>query len=275
LVVWFETGTGDLRDRHVLVASLGSRDDGGIGDQGEMDSGVGNQVGLELVQIDVKGTIETKGSSDGGNDLSDQTVQVGVGGTLNVQVATANIIDSFVVNHESNIRVLKSGVSSQDGVVGLNNCGGDLRSGVDREFKLGLLAIVDRQTLKEQSTETGTGTTTEGVENKETLETSAVIGESADAVQDNINELLTDGVVTTGIVVGSIFLTSNQLLRVEQLTVSTGADFINNGRLKIDKDSTRNVLSAAGFREEGIEAKGDSRRKVSYKSSGKKRIAIY
>jgi hypothetical protein len=245
---------GYFRDRQVLVASLGSRDDGSVSDQGEVNSGVGNQVGLELVQIDVKRTIETKRSSDGGNDLSDQTVQVGVGGTLNVQVATADIVDSLVVNHESNIRVLKGGVGSQDGVVGLNNGSRDLRSGVDGELKLGLLAIVNGETLKEQGTETGTSSTTEGVEDKETLETSAVIGESANAVQDDINELLANGVVTTGVVVSSILLASDQLLGVEELAVSTSADFIDDSGFEIDKDGARNVLSAAGLREEGIEA---------------------
>jgi len=255
LVVGLEARVGDLRDRQVLVTSLGSRDDRSISDQGEVNSGVRDQVGLEFVQIDVKGTIETKGSSDGGNNLSDQTVQVGVGGTLNIQVATADIVDSFVINHESNIRVLKSGMGGQDGVVGLNNGSGNLRSGVDGELKLGLLAIVNRQTFKKQSTETGTGTTTEGVEDKETLKTSAVISESADAVQDNINELLANGVMTTSVVVSSIFLSSDQLLRVEKLTVGTGTDFIDDSGFKIDEDGTGNVLSAAGLREESIEAR--------------------
>lgn len=254
LVVGLEARVGDLRDRQVLVTSLGSRDDRSISDQGEVNSGVRDQVGLEFVQIDVKGTIETKGSSDGGNNLSDQTVQVGVGGTLNIQVATADIVDSFIIDHESNIRVLKSGVGGQDGVVGLNNGSGNLRSGVHRELKLGLLAVVNRQTFKKQSTETGTGTTTEGVEDKETLKTSAVISESADAVQDNINELLADGVMTTSVVVSSIFLSSDQLLRVEKLTVGTGTDFIDDSGFKIDEDGTGNVLSAAGLREESIEA---------------------
>jgi hypothetical protein len=32
--------------------------------------------------------------------------------------------------------------------------------------------------------------------------------------------------VTTGVVVGGIFLTGDQLLGVEELTVNTGADFV-------------------------------------------------
>ena len=55
------------------------------------------QVGLELSKIDVKGTIESERSGDGGDDLTDETVQVGVGGALDVEVATADIVDSLKI----------------------------------------------------------------------------------------------------------------------------------------------------------------------------------
>ena len=68
------------------MVGLLSRDDWGIGSQREMDTWVGHQVGLELCQIHVQGTIEPQGGSDGGHNLADQPVQVGVGWALNVQV---------------------------------------------------------------------------------------------------------------------------------------------------------------------------------------------
>jgi len=49
-----------------------------------MDSGVRNQIGLEFSDINVEGTIESQGSSQGGNDLSDQSVQVGVSGSFDI-----------------------------------------------------------------------------------------------------------------------------------------------------------------------------------------------
>lgn len=70
LVVRLEAGHGDLHDRVGLVGSLGSRDDGSIGDQREVDSGVRNQVGLELVQINIERAIETQRGSDGRNDCT-------------------------------------------------------------------------------------------------------------------------------------------------------------------------------------------------------------
>ena len=104
-----------------------SRDDWGVGGQGEVDTGIRHQVGLELRQIHVQGTIEPQGGSDGADDLANQPVQVGVGGALDVEVAAADVVDGLVVNHEGTVRVLQGGMGGQDGVVGLNNSSGHLQ----------------------------------------------------------------------------------------------------------------------------------------------------
>jgi hypothetical protein len=65
--------------------------------------------------------------------------------------------------------VLKGGVGSKDRVVGLDDRGRERRSGVNRELELRLLAVVARELLEEESTETGTRSTTEGVEDEEAL----------------------------------------------------------------------------------------------------------
>jgi hypothetical protein len=149
--------------------------------------------------------------------------------------------------------MLKGGVAGEDGVVWLNNGSGDLRSWVDSKLKLGLLAVVNGEALHEEGGETGTGTTAEGVEDQEALKTSALVSELADSVEDEVDEFLANGVVTTGVVVGGIFLTRDELLWVEELAVGSSADLVNNGWLKIDKDGTWNVLASASLREEGVE----------------------
>ena len=121
-----EASVGDLSHGEGLVVSLLSGDDGGVGDQGEVDPGVGDQVGLELVQVHVESAIEPQRSGDGGNNLRDQTVEVGVGGPLNIQIPPADVIDGLVVNHESTVGVLQSCVSTEGRVVRLNNCSSDL-----------------------------------------------------------------------------------------------------------------------------------------------------
>jgi hypothetical protein len=68
LAVGLEASSGHLLNGVGFVSSLGSRDKRGVGDQREVNTGVGHQVSLELVQVDIEGTIEAKRGSDGGDD---------------------------------------------------------------------------------------------------------------------------------------------------------------------------------------------------------------
>ena len=88
---------------------------------------------------------------------------------------------------------------------------------------------------------------TKGVENQESLKSSAVVSQLADAVQDKVNNLLANGVMSSGIVVGSVLLSSNKLLRVEELAVGSSADLIDDGWLQINKDSPGNMLAGASL----------------------------
>jgi hypothetical protein len=130
-----------------------------------VDTGVWHQVGLELVQIDVESSVEAQAGGDGADNLSNQAVEVLIVGAGDVQVATADIVDSLIVDEESAVGVLDGAVGRENGVVGLDDGGGHARSGIHGEFELALLAIVGRETLKEESTEAGSCTTTERVEN--------------------------------------------------------------------------------------------------------------
>lgn len=243
---------GKVVDLEALVRALVSRHHRGVADQGVVDTRVRDQVGLELVQIHVEGTIETEGRGDGADNLSNQAVQVLVVGTGNVQVSLADIVDSLVVDQEGTVRVLDGAVSGQDGVVGLDNGSRDTGGRVDGELQLALLAVLGRQTLEKESTETGTSTTTKGVEDQETLQSTAVVGDAADTVHDIIDHLLSNGVVTTGIVVGGILLATDQELGVEERLVVTSSDLINGRRIKIDEDGAGHIFASAGLGEESL-----------------------
>jgi len=218
-----------------------------------VDTGVRHKVGLELGDIDVEGTIETQRRSQGRDNLSNQPVQVGVGRALNVQVAAAHIVQGLVIKAEGAVGVLQQRVGGQDVVVRLNDGSGDLGGRGHSEGELGLAAIVDRQTFKEKRTKTRTSSTTSSVEDHEALKTGTVIGELTDAIKDKVNNLLANGVVTTGVVVGGILLARDELLGVVQLTVGASADLVNNTRLQINEDSTGNVLAGTSLREKGVE----------------------
>ena len=226
LVGGLEAGVGDLSNGQLLVVSLLGGDDRGVGSQREVDTWVGHQVGLELSQVDVECSVEAEGGSDGADNLTNQTVQIGVGRPLNVKVTSADVVNSLVVDHECAVGVLKGGMGGQDGVVWLNDSGGDLGSGVDGELQLGFLSVVDAEAFHEEGGEAGSGTATEGVEDEESLETSTLISQLPDPVQDQVDDFLADGVVATSVVVGGIFLSGDELLRVEELAVCAGPDLI-------------------------------------------------
>jgi len=184
-----EGGVGDLGNGELLVVGLLGGDDWSIGGKHEMDSGVWHEVGLELGDIDVKGTVESEGGSERGDNLSNESVEVSVGGSLNVEVSAGNIVDGLVVEHDGDIGVLEEGVGGEDGVVWLNNGGGDLGRRVDGETELGLLSVIDGESLEEERSETGSGTSTDGVEDEETLESSALVSELSDSVEAEIDDL--------------------------------------------------------------------------------------
>ena len=68
-----------IQIRELQTTNLLGGDDGGVGDQREVDPGVGHQVGLELGQVHVESSVEPQRGRDGGHDLPNQPVEVGVG----------------------------------------------------------------------------------------------------------------------------------------------------------------------------------------------------
>ncbi len=77
------------------MVGLLRRDDGRIGGHGVVDPGVGHQIRLELIEIDVESAVEPKRGRDGGDDLGDETVEIGVRGPADVQVGPADVVYSL------------------------------------------------------------------------------------------------------------------------------------------------------------------------------------
>jgi hypothetical protein len=253
LVVRLKALEGQVRYLEALMSTLGSTNDRSIADKRVVNAGIGNQVGLELVQINVESTVEAEGGGDGGNDLGDQAVQVFVAWPGNVQIPAADVVHSFVINQEGAVRVLDSAVGAKNSVVGLHDGSRNTGCRVNGELKLALLGIIGRETLQEESAKARAGTSTERMEDQETLEGAAVINNPADAIDDRVDHLLANGVVTTSVVVGSILLATDQSLGVEKLSVVSSADLIDRGRVKIDEEGSGDVFSVVGLSEKGIE----------------------
>lgn len=177
--------------------------------------------------------------------MSDQTVQVLVPRTLNSQIAAADIVDGLIIDHETAVGMFQSSVGCENGVVWLHNGSGILGSGVNAEFELALLRVINGQTLHQQGTETRSGTATEGVEDQEPLESAAVVSNTSDFVENLIDHLLSNGVVATGIVVRGIFLSGDHLLWVEKIAVWPSANLIDNVGFQVTVDCPGNIFSLA------------------------------
>ena len=122
--------------------------------------------------------------------------------------------------------MLQGGVRRQDRVVRLDDRRRYLWSGVDRELQLRLLAVVYAQPLHQQRREAGPGASSEAVEDEEALQPGALVSQLADAVEDEVDDLLPDRVVAACVVVGRVLLTGDQLLRVEQLAVRASTNLV-------------------------------------------------
>jgi len=125
---------------------------------------------------------------------------------------------------------------------------------VNGESELGFLTVINGESLEKEGSETGTGSSTDGVEDEETLKTSALIGKLSDSVEAEINDFFTNGVMSSGEVVGGVLLTSDELLWMEELSVSSGSDFINNSWFKIKEDGSWDMLTSTSLGEEGVES---------------------
>jgi hypothetical protein len=71
-----------------------------------------------------------------------------------IEVSTADIVHSFVINQEGAVGVLDRGVGGENSVIWLDDCCRNAGTGVHREFQLGFLAIVGGKALEEERTET-------------------------------------------------------------------------------------------------------------------------
>ena len=248
-----EDGVRQLGDGELLVVRLLGRDDGRVRAEREVDARIRDEVRLELRQVDVEGAVEAERGRDRGDALGDQAVEVRVRRALDVEVAAADVVHGLVVDHEGAVGVLKHRVRGEDRVVRLDDGRRDLGRGVDDELELRLAAVVDAQALEEEGPEAGARATSEGVEDQEALEAGAVVCELADAVEDEVDDLLADRVVPAGVVVGGVLLAGDQLLGVVELAVGACADLVDDGGLEVDEDGTRDVLAGARLREERVE----------------------
>ena len=83
--------------------------------------------------------------------------------------------------------------------------------------------------------------------------TTACVTGASQAIEDDVDDLLADGVVAASVVVGGVLLAGDELLGMEELGVRARLDLVNDGRLQVDEDRARHMLARARLGEERAE----------------------
>merc|ERR1719291_551745 len=94
---------------------------------------------------------------------------------------------------------------------------------------------------------TGSGTTSEGVGDLESLEAVTAFGFLSDNIEDGVDEFGTFGVVTLGPVVTGTGLSEDEVVWSEELPEWSGSDGIHGTWLKIHKDGSWDVTASGSF----------------------------
>jgi len=71
--------------------------------------------------------------------------------------------------------VFKKGVGGKNGVVWFNNSGRDLGRWVDGESDFGFFTVINRKSFKKKRSESRSSSSSDGIENHESLESGTVI----------------------------------------------------------------------------------------------------
>ncbi len=110
LMAGLEALFGEMVDLQLGVGAVGQSLNGGVGYEREVDTRVGYQIGAKFGHVDVNGTVEAQRCGHSGHNLGDYLVQVDVGWRVHVEVAAADVIKGFVVDHKNAVAGLECAV---------------------------------------------------------------------------------------------------------------------------------------------------------------------
>ena len=212
-----------------------------------MESWEWNKVDSELSEIGVELSWESEAASDTGESSRDEMVKITVGWGGELKGSEADIVKGFVINAHNLIGVLNKLMDGEGGVVRLDDGIRDLWGRHDGESGHDSIWVLFSDLGDEEGSHTGSGTTTEGVSDLETLEAIATFGFLSDDIKDGIDELGTFGVMTLGPVVTGTGLSEDEVVWSEELTERSGSDGVHGSWLKIHKDGSWDVSSTGGF----------------------------
>jgi hypothetical protein len=195
-----------------------------------MESWEWDKVDSELSEIGVELSWESEAASDTGESSRDEMVKITVGWGGELKGSEADIVKGFVINAHNLIGVLNKLMDGEGGVVRLDDGIRDLWGRHDGESGHDSIWVLFSDLGDEEGSHTGSGTTTEGVGDLETLEAIGSLG-----------------VMSLGPVVTGTGLSEDEVIWSEELSEWSGSDGVHGSWLKIHKDGSWDVSSTGGF----------------------------
>jgi hypothetical protein len=212
-----------------------------------MESWEWDQVDSKLSEIRVELTWESKAASDTGDSSRDEMVKITVGWGGELKSSEADIVKGLVINAHNLIGVLNKLMDGEGGVIWLDDGIRDLWGRHDGESGHDSIWVLFSDLGDEECSHTGSGTTTEGVGDLETLEAIASFGFLSYDIKDGVDKLGTLGVMTLGPVVTGTGLSEDKVVWSEELSEWSSSDGVHGSWLKIHKDGSWDVSTTSGF----------------------------
>jgi len=150
----------------------------------EMETWEWDEVDGELSEVGVKLTWESEAAGDTGESSRDEMVKITVGWGGELEGSEADIVKGLVINAHNFIGVLDKLMDGEGGVIWLDDGIGDLWGWHDGESGHDSVWVLFSDLGDEEGSHTGSGTTTEGVGDLETLEAIATLGFLSDNIED-------------------------------------------------------------------------------------------
>ena len=101
-----------------------------------------------------------------------------------------------------------------------------LRSWVNGKFQFGSLIEIHRESLHKHRCETRSSASSKGMKHQKSLKTCAVFCHLTNSVQSIVDNFFANSIVAASIIICSVFLSCDQLRRMEKFFVGSSSNFI-------------------------------------------------